>query len=282
MKIRAILLLSGLMTMLGTLSAKPIKQVAITIDDLPFVGTTNGHPGKLQRERERFLSIMETLKEKNAPAIGFVIAGSIEKDQWQLLEAFHQSGFLVGNHTYSHPSLHSTSAENYINDIERADKILAPLMDQQKYFRYPYLAESSGAKKQQVLDYLHQKGYQVAPVTIDSKDFRFNDQLFRIPYRQRPAQLPALKKRYLDYIWQQTQRAERISAKNGKENKQILLIHANLINAHAIGDIVDLYRQNGYEIVSLEKVMPKTQAPTSEDEHAEHAPLLEEETFEQY
>jgi len=239
--------------------AQEIKQVAITIDDLPFVGSANNHPGKLRRERERFIAIMETLKEKNAPATGFVIAGTIEKDQWELLESFAQAGFTIGNHTYSHPSLNRISAESYIDNIAKADKILEPIISNPKYFRYPYLAESTGQKKQQVYDYLKEKDYIIAPVTIDSKDFKFNNQLFRIPYRQRPANLPALKKRYLTYIWKQTQRAERISAKNGEPNQHILLIHANLINAHAIGDIIDMYRQNGYTIVSLDTVMKARQ-----------------------
>lgn len=235
--------------------AAPLKQVAITIDDLPFVGSANHHPGKLQRERERFLKIMEALQQKQAPATGFVIAGSIEKDQWSLLEQFKNAGFAIGNHTYSHPSLNSTSAESYIQNIHKADKILAPIMSTPKYFRYPYLAESSGLKKQQVYDYLQANGYTIAPVTIDSKDFRFNDQLFRIPYRQRPSRLPSLKKRYLAYMWQQTQRAERQNLKKGEASQQILLIHANLINAHAMRDIIDMYREHGYTIVSLETIM---------------------------
>lgn len=256
---------------LTTALAQTTKQIAITIDDLPFVGSANNHPAKLQRERDRFIAIMNALKEKNAPATGFVIAGTIEKDQWQLLEEFAQSGFTIGNHTYSHPSLNSISAQSYIENIEKADKILDPIISHPKYFRYPYLAESSGQKKQDVYDYLNEKGYIIAPVTIDSKDFKFNNQLFRIPYRQRPANLPSLKKRYIAYIWKQTERAERISEQKGEPNQHILLIHANLINAHAIGDIIDMYRQKGYTIVSLDAVMKARKTPHEHSLHPIHA-----------
>jgi peptidoglycan/xylan/chitin deacetylase (PgdA/CDA1 family) len=246
-------------SMIGLNYAAEVKQVAITIDDLPFVGSANNHPGKLRRERERFIKIMETLKAKNAPATGFVVAGTIEKGQWELLETFAKEGFSIGNHTYTHPSLNRVSAERYKQNISKADEKLKPLMTNPKYFRYPYLAESRGQKNQEVLDYLTQLNYIVAPVTIDSKDFRFNTRLFRIPYRQRPARVGGLTRQYVDYIWRQTQRAERISAKKGEPNEHILLIHANLINAHAIGDIVDMYRQRGYEIVPLETIMSKRQ-----------------------
>ncbi len=232
------------------------KQVAITIDDLPFVGTTHNRESNLRRERERFLRMMGALVERKAPATGFVVAGTIEKDQWSLLEAFHEAGFIIGNHTYSHIALGYNRASRYIHDIERADKVLAPLMSQPKYFRYPYLSEGHGHKKEVVLNFLKENGYVVAPVTIDTKDFRFNQKLFRVAYRARPAYLPYLKKQYLAYIWAQTKRAEKKAMKKfNRPIKHILLIHANLLNSHFIGDIVDMYRHHGYEIISLPEAL---------------------------
>ncbi|WED44468.1 polysaccharide deacetylase family protein [Legionella cardiaca] len=233
------------------------REIAITIDDLPFVGSSNNNPAKLQREHDRFMKILQTLIEKNVPATGFVIAGSIEKGQWELLEQFRQAGFILGNHTYSHRSLNSVTAEKYIDDVDRADKVLTPLFPDRKYFRYPYLAESSGQKKQTVYDYLAAHNYIVAPVTIDSKDFVFNQQLFAIPYRLREKNLNQLRKRYLAFIWNQTLKAESKAAKANPDKpvKQILLIHANLLNSHFLGDIIDLYRQNGYRFISLDEAL---------------------------
>jgi peptidoglycan/xylan/chitin deacetylase (PgdA/CDA1 family) len=233
-----------------------LKEVAITIDDLPLVGSTRGRESNLRREKERFLNILNALKEKNAPATGFVVAGSIEKGQWALLEQFRDAGFIVGNHTYSHIALGSNRATRYIDNIKRADEKLAPLMTKPKYFRYPYLSEGNGKKKQEVLDYLAANDYIVAPVTIDSKDFRFNQQLFRVAYRSRPAYIPHLKRRYLAYIWKQTLRAEKNAMKKfNRPIKHILLLHANLINSHVMGDIIDMYRQNGYTIISLPEAL---------------------------
>lgn len=231
------------------------KQVAITIDDLPFVGSANYHPGKLRRERKRFMKMLEAIKDRGVPVTGFVVAGTIEKDQWDLLNAFAQAGLEVGNHTYSHPNLNRTNTEKYIKDIDKADKVLQPILTQPKFFRYPYLAEGRGSKKEKVIDFLQQKGYVIAPVTIDSKDFRFNSRLFSIYWRNRPKHLPRLKRQYLNYIWRQTERAERISQKKGRPIKEILLIHANLINAHAMGDIIDMYQKRGYKIVPLKEIL---------------------------
>lgn len=236
----------------ANISAEPIKEIAITIDDLPFVGAASKTPGDVRRTKDRFHSLLNHLNEYKIPATGFVIAGSIGKNE-DLLQEFHDSGYVIGNHTYSHLNLGTTNTAKYIHDVEKADQRLIPLMDGVKYFRYPYLAESKGIKKQEIYDFLAQNNYVIAPVTVDSKDYRFNSQLLGINWRNRMQHLPSIKKRYLEYIWQQTIRAER----NYADQPQILLIHANLLNSEALGDIIYMYQEKGYKIISLEEALRK-------------------------
>lgn len=246
-------LLAFLASLISYPCSAQVREIAITIDDLPFVGTTHNKPGNLRRERERFQLIMQSLIDHNVPAIGFVVSGTIEKDQWSLLEEFHDAGFEIGNHTHTHLNLNRTNAERYIENVAQADKVLAPLMSTPKYFRYPYLAEGKGDTKQQVRNYLEENQYIVAPVTIDSKDFQFNAQLLNIHWRHRDKHLNRIKRQYLNYIWRQTERAERKA--NGKPVKQILLIHANLINSHCLGDIIQMYKDKGYQFISLSEAL---------------------------
>lgn len=234
------------------------REIAITIDDLPLVASKMNTPGNQQRSTERFDKIIQALTDNNVPAIGFVIGGAIEKGQWAFLEKFRNAGLMIGNHTYSHRSLNQIGAEKYIADVAKADKILAPIMTEPKYFRYPYLAEGNKKSKQEVLDYLAANHYTVAPVTIDSKDFQFNEQLYHVPYRQREAYIEKLKPRYLAYIWQQTLRAEKRAGE--KPVKQILLIHANLLNSYALNDIIQMYKKNGYTFITLTEAL-KNPAP---------------------
>ncbi len=241
------------------------REIAITIDDLPFVGSGTNTPANLKRTQDRFMAIVNTLVDNKVPATGFIIGGAIAKSEWPLLETFRNQGLSLGNHTYGHHSLNGMSAEKYIADIEHADTVIAPVITEPKYFRYPYLAESKGEKKQKVLDYLTEHRYKVAPVTIDSKDYEFNAQFYRIPYRQRPQKLAQFKKRYLAFIWKQTLKAEEKAKKiNGQPSKQILLIHANLLNSLCLADITDLYKQNGYKFISLNDALTNT-APTIND-----------------
>ena len=242
------------------------NQVAITIDDLPFVGSGTSTPSNLKRTQERFMAIVNALVENQVPATGFAIGGAIAKNQWELLDLFRSQGFNLGNHTFTHPSLNSMSADNYIADITRADKVLTPVLTEPKYFRYPYLAEGKGEKKEKVQAFLSEQHYVIAPVTIDSKDYEFNAQFYRIPYRQRAQKLEQVKKRYLAFIWQQTVKAEkRAKTEGGQPVKQILLIHANLLNSLCLGDIIELYKKNGYTFISLEDALKGNTAPIITD-----------------
>ncbi len=229
------------------------REIAITIDDLPFVGTDSNDSGNLQRSHDRFMKIVQSLIDNHVPATGFVIAGAIGKGQWMLLEAFRKEGFALGNHTYTHANLNQVGVEKYINDIAHADQKLASIMTQPKYFRYPYLAEGKGAAKQDVQDYLTATQYTIAPVTIDSKDYRFNERLLHISWRVRNQYLGQIKREYLDYIWKQTVLAEKRS-RNG-HTKQILLLHANLLNSHFLGDVIQMYKKNGYQFISLTEAL---------------------------
>lgn len=238
-------------------------EIALTIDDLPFVGTNNNDMSNLSRSQNRFMKIVQSLVDNQVPATGFVIAGSIGKNQWQLLEEFRKEGFALGNHTYSHANLNRLGASKYIAEIAHADKILAPILTQPKYFRYPYLAEGKGETKQEVQDYLAANQYIVAPVTIDSKDYLFNERLLHINWRQREQHLGQIKQQYLEYIWKQTLKAEKIS-RDGNA-KQILLVHSNLLNSYFLGDIIQMYKNNGYRFISLNEALTNTATPASNE-----------------
>lgn len=246
-------------TLLSTICSAQEREIAITMDDLPLVASRMNTPGNKQRSIERFTQIVATFQKYKVPVTGFVIAGAIEKGQWEFLEQFHQAGFMLGNHTYSHYNLNQMSANKYIADIDRADKILAPILTTPKYFRYPYLAEGTKATKQKVRDYLSAHHYIIAPVTIDSKDFNFNEMAYKVPYHSRVAYIQKLKPRYLAYIWKQTLLAEKRA--DGKNGKQILLIHANILNSYLLGDILEMYQKNGYKFISLTDALTNP-APT--------------------
>lgn len=253
--------LKTLVLMMLSINCFAEKLIAVTIDDLPFVGANSGERG-LQRTADRFNRIMNYLVDNQVPATGFIICDTIGKGQMALLENFRQKGFSLGNHTCRHLSLSRVGATRYIEDVARADKKLASIMTAPKYFRYPYLDEGRGETRTQFYDYLAANQYVIAPVTMDSKDYEFNERLLRINWRNRDARLDGIKRDYLNYIDRQITKAEKIHHDNYPE---ILLIHANLINSHALGDVIALFKKRGYRFITLDEAIAlKKQSPKTD------------------
>lgn len=239
-----------ILSLLGcsSLSFAQRHDIAITIDDLPFVG---------EEKNFHLNRIVDTVQAHDIPFTGFVIAGNIRPENWPVLQRFKDAGFGIGNHTLSHVNAHQVSTDAYIQQIDGADKILSPLLTEPKYFRYPYLAMGEGAKKENIQHYLSSKHYRIAPITIDSKDFVFNQLLLSVPESDRRQFLTVLKPCYLDFIWQQTLKA---GLNQHNKGAQILLIHSNLLNAYVLSDIIDLYKAHDFQFVSLEEAL-KTEHP---------------------
>ena len=247
MKIKPFTLILVFLALLPTIVCGQEKTISITIDDLPFVGEyRNFHLNMM----------MDTMIEQKVPATGFIIASEVRSNNWETLRKFRDAGFGLGNHTLSHANLNKLKTKEYMHEIKEADSILSPVLTEPKYFRYPYLAMSNGGKKNKILCYLAQNDYQVAPITIDSKDFAFNQRLLSVPEANRRDYLKELKPFYLDFIWQQTVKAEEHSQyHHNPAQSQILLIHANLLNAYVLPDIINLYKQQGYKFVNLENAL---------------------------
>jgi peptidoglycan/xylan/chitin deacetylase (PgdA/CDA1 family) len=235
------------------------RTLAITIDDLPFVG---------ESQTFHLNMIIDAIKAGAVPATGFIIAREVTTQNLPTLQKFQEAGLGLGNHTLSHANLNHMSTEAYIQDIAHADKLLSSLLTQPKFFRYPYLVMGSGDKKNKVMTYLASQHYQVAPISIDSKDFIFNQLLLSVPQNERRAFLETLKPCYLSFIWQQTLKAEEHTRSIHKPNQaQILLIHANLLNAYVLPDIIHLFKQNGFVFVSLEQALQDTEQESPPTTH---------------
>ena len=123
-------------------------QVAVTVDDLPAHGPPLPGAGRL--------AVVETLLAAFAahelPAVHGFVNGKLVNDNPALevvLRRWVAAGQQLGNHSWSHPSLNSTSLEVYLADIRRDEDILdrvAP-RDAWKVFRYPFLQEGDTTEK---------------------------------------------------------------------------------------------------------------------------------------
>lgn len=240
---------------------KPQRFVAVTIDDLPVVVKNSNL--KLRQKITR--KLLAHIKKEKVPAIGFVNEAKLynnEKlvpEEVDLLKAWLDAGLELGNHTFSHLSLHDNALEKYEGEILKGEivtkKLLAEKNQKMRYFRHPYLWTGLSMEiKNDLGKFLDEHDYTIAPVTIDNSDWIFA-RAYDNAIEKKDAKLKKkIAAAYLDYMNSKTDYWERQSVKLfGREIKQILLIHANSINADYLDDLLKMFEKREYKFVALEE-----------------------------
>lgn len=246
-------------------SAAYADEIAITFDDLPAQEDNKSASEQMQINQ----MILSALRAFKASAIGFVNEGKIHKNQEsakqiEILKLWIDSGHILGNHTYSHKALSNTPDNAFFADIEKGRPISAKLMKASglpyKYFRHPYLDTGTTKEKRKNLEtYLSNKGYIIAPVTIDTDDWRFDQEL-----REHPGEKPKIIARYLKHTELKFKFYKQATEKIfGRNIKHIWLLHCNQLNAYAMKDLLKIASDLGYKFITLDDALndPAYQEP---------------------
>jgi peptidoglycan/xylan/chitin deacetylase (PgdA/CDA1 family) len=241
------------------------RRVAVTFDDLPATGDG--------RRRSTGAEVVENARKTVAvlvankiPAVGFVNERWLEREGQQAerlaaLRVWADAGLELGNHTYSHKSFYNTPLAEFEQEVVRGEPVTRSLLagrgKRVRYFRHPFLNTGRTlADKQSFEKFLAARGYTVAPVTVDNSEW-----IFAREYSNALADGDEEKRRrvaaaYVPYMESMFEFYERLSVEMfGREIPQILLVHANRLNADHFQSVVEMMRRRGYEFVTLEEAM---------------------------
>jgi peptidoglycan/xylan/chitin deacetylase (PgdA/CDA1 family) len=239
-------------------------MVAVTFDDLPVATTTwTDLPTQLKITS----NLLRSVVANKVPAIGFVIEKKLFQDneldegRVELLQMWLDAGLELGNHTFSHLDLHQTMLPDYEQDILRGAALTSALMQKKgmnlRYFRHPFLHTGRSLEIQQDLDnFLTSHGYHVAPVTIDNSDWIFARAYDRATYDDDKELRRRIARAYIPYMEHKFDYFEKQSvALFGAEIKQVLLLHANALNADHFDELARMMRQRGYAFITLDEAL---------------------------
>lgn len=252
-----------------TLSSPAVAQhraIAVTFDDLPYQAADEAlcDPRAAMALTTGFVDMLRPL---DTHATAFINEGKVCEAQRatllpQVLHAWLDAGLDLGNHTFSHLNVHRTTPEAWLADTDQGATITRSVLEARgrrlHWFRHPYLfTGETPEKKAAMAEGLAQRGYDVAPVTIDN-----NDWMFAAVYRQAEAAGDeALKARigeaYVAHMTTVLDHFEPYSAEltGGREPAQVLLLHANSLNRDWYPQIHALYLARGYRFVTLEEAL---------------------------
>jgi peptidoglycan/xylan/chitin deacetylase (PgdA/CDA1 family) len=244
-------------------TAQSYNSICISVDDLPAVSKD------ISIERYELITakLLETFDHYKIPAIGFVNeiklveASRPESRSEALLRAWVEHGMELGNHTYSHMDYHKNGIEEFEADLARGDHFTKTLFDANtkriKYFRHPYLhTGNSKLKKDQLVEVLSKLNYIEAPVTVDNSDWIFA-RAYDISLEQRDSTIASRMGR--DYVAYMVEKVKYFETQSvgifGRNIAQILLIHANTINADFLPTLLDELVKNGYRFTSMTETL---------------------------
>jgi peptidoglycan-N-acetylglucosamine deacetylase len=270
MKLRALLFVIGmalacLLAVRATAgpAAPPERQVAITIDDLPAGAANSMSAADI---REMTAKLLGTLREQKVPVVGFVNEKKLYKpgevdERIQALRLWLDDGFELGNHTFSHMSLNQAGLRAWEDDVVQGESVTRLLLAEHnlklRYFRHPFLDTGRDLQTRREAEaFLVGRGYRIAPVTLDAWDWMYAGVYEDARKRGDPALQQQLVSSYLAYSDQMFAYSEQLAKQTiGYEPKQILLLHANQLEADHIAELLDLLRRRGYRFVTLEDAL---------------------------
>ncbi len=241
------------------------RRIAVTFDDLPLTASPHAacDSAALTRFTERLVG---QIVAHHIPATGLVVESRVcERLRPSLLAAlltrWLDAGLELGNHTASHPDLNTTPPEAYQQDIVRGERALRPLLtargQELRYFRYPQLHTGTSIEaKREVERFLAQRGYTIAPVTVDNQEWVFAAVYARAMERGDSATARRVADAFLAHMEESLRFYEELSMSVlGYEVPQILLLHANLLNADRLAPLVEMLGRRGYGFVTLEEAL---------------------------
>jgi peptidoglycan/xylan/chitin deacetylase (PgdA/CDA1 family) len=241
----------------------PDRQVAITIDDLP-AGAANSMSAATISEMTA--KLLGTLRDQKIPVVGFVNEKKLYRpgevdERIQALRLWLEDGFELGNHTFSHMSLNQAGLKAWEDDVVQGESVTRLLLAEHnmklRYFRHPFLDTGRDLQTRRDAEgFLVARGYRIAPVTLDAWDWMYAGVYEDAKKRGDTGLEQQLAGSYLAYSDEMFAYSERLSKQTiGYEPKQILLLHANQLEADHIAELLDLMRKRGYRFVTLEDAL---------------------------
>jgi len=240
------------------------RTVAITVDDLPFVTGDESRsvsPTDANSATQSNQRLLAAFARHHVPVTGFVIQKRVESLGLSagtgILREWVTQGFDLGNHSYEHPNFNDLTVAEFEDQVARGETVIKPLMESQhrklQFFRFPYNHTGDTQEKHDALAaFLTQRGYALAPCTIENEDWVFTERLFRMQVYGKEADASRLRQAYLDFT---AAEIDYFAALNkqifGYEPPEILLIHDNPLNAEMIDRVLELFENRGYRFVSL-------------------------------
>jgi peptidoglycan/xylan/chitin deacetylase (PgdA/CDA1 family) len=259
------------------LAQPPAREVAITFDDLPIAGVL---PRDIASSRALTDKLLRAITAHHVPVVAFVnegklagAGGGVDPDRVALLRRWLDAGLELGNHTYSHADFHTTPLADFEADVIKGEATTRRLLEERgrtlRFFRHPFLHTGRDLATRAAFErFLAERGYRIAPVTIDNDEYIFAGAYDRTLQHGGRATARRIADAYVPYMAAKVAYFERNQQELfGRPIRHVLLVHANMLNAERFGDLAAMFERRGYRFITLDRAL-EDPAYAAEDTYA--------------
>jgi len=241
---------------LATISAVLAQQIAFTWDDLP------AHSALPQGETRVEIGnkLIAAMKAEHMPPVyGFVNGVLLEREPASapMIADWRDAGLLLGNHTWSHMNLNTSSLADWEADLLKNEPALQQSASGSdwRWLRYPFLAEGDTPEKRaEARKFLAAHGYRIAAVTMSFGDYMWNEPYARCIAKSDNASIAQLESSYLGAAAADADfRRAMAKALFGHDIPYVLLMHVGAFDARMLPQLLKLYRDKGFTFIPLEE-----------------------------
>lgn len=238
------------------------KYVAITMDDMPFHAVNKSLSiNEIKRIND---AILQQITQSKTPVAAFINGdGCWSREQTDLrltiLKSWLDHPLIIsGSHTWQHLNAANESLDRFKEDVISNEYLLKPLSkDSLHYFRFPYnaLGQDSISQKERA-DFLTQRGYTIAPFTIESADYLFNAMYVNELTKGDKMRADSIAKNYIKFTVDLFRYFETLSQELYARNIcHIYLCHANQLHADYYYQLIQVLKAEGYQFITLDAAL---------------------------
>ena len=203
--------------------------------------------------------LLKPFRDERIPVTGFVNEGRQAElgaeGLRQILDLWLDAGADLGNHSYSHLDINSVPLDAYTADIVKGEPILRAALAARgrtlRFYRHPFLFTGPTPEIK--------KGLRSFSIATDTASLRSRSTTPTTSSRRstpRPQFRERVRKAYVPYMESIVAFFEARSIEVvGREFPQVLLLHANELNADLMPDLLAMFRRRGYTFVALDRAL---------------------------
>jgi peptidoglycan-N-acetylglucosamine deacetylase len=151
--------------------------------------------------------------------------------------------------------LNQHSLEEFEQDVVRDEPVFTALMKDEDWhwLRYPFLAEGDTPEKKNAFrDFLRERDYKIAAVTMSFGDYLWNEPYARCKAKNDTAAIESLENSYLSAASESVEYYRSIShTLYQRDIPYVLLLHVGALDAEMLPRLLQVYGGKGFEFITL-------------------------------